>query len=189
MTSICSSMRRAVPEIHAERFVFHVVPADRHAEPEPAAAEHVERRRLLRHQRGLPLRQDDDAGDEFHPLGDGGEKAEQHERLVKRVGVLVRPPELVRRGIAAQHVVEGEHVFVTQRFGRLSIVAHDRGIVADLGLWKNDTKLHSEPPSIAVVRSRRGHGAACYHASLARHPRTSAEWPRTGRAKERRNGG
>ena len=60
---------RAVPEIHAERFVFHVVPADRHAEPEPAAAEHVERRRLLGHQRSLPLRQDDDAGDELPSAG------------------------------------------------------------------------------------------------------------------------
>ena len=43
---------RAVSEIHAEGFVFHVVPADGDAEPKPALAEHVERRRLLGDQRG-----------------------------------------------------------------------------------------------------------------------------------------
>ena len=158
-----------VGKIHAERLELHMVPADRHAEPEPAAAEHVESRRLLGHQRGLALRQDDDAGDELQPLGDGGEEGEQHERLVKPVGVLVGAPKVVRGGVAAEHVIEGEHMLVTQCLGRLPVVAHDCGIIADLGLWKNDAKLHSGPPSITVVRRRRGRCAACYHASSARH--------------------
>ena len=154
---------RAVPEVHAESFVLDMVPADRHAEPKPPFAEHVERCGLLRRQRGLALRQDDDAGDEFEP-GDRGEKAEQHEGLVERIGVLVGTPELVGRGVAAEHVVEGEDVLVSQRFGRLPVVANDRRIVADLGLWKHNAKLHSGPPSLTVARMA-GAAMAC-HANM-----------------------
>ena len=137
----------------------------------------------------LTLRQDDDAGDEFEPLRNRGEKAEQNERLMEGVGVLVGAPEIVRGRIAAEHVIEGEDVFVPQRLGRLPIVANDRGIVADLGLWKNDTKLHSGPPSLTVARGRHGRDVPCYHALSVRHRRASAEWPRTSRIRERQDGG
>ncbi len=171
---------RAVAEVHAEGFVFHVVPADRHAEPESPFAEHVERRRLLGHQRGLTLRQDDDAGDELEPLGDSSQEPEQHEGFMKRVGVLVRAPELVRGRVAAEHVVEGKDMLVPQRLGRLPVVANDCGIVADLGLWKNDAKLHSGPPSLTVVRA--AGMAAAHHAIMPRQrgivgPRRSGRAP------------
>ena len=112
----------------------------------------------------MALRQDDDAGDEFQSLRNRGEKAEQNEGLMERVGVLVGAPEIVRGRVAAEHVIEGEDVLVAQRLGRLPIVANDRGIVADLGLWKNDTKLHSGPPSLTVVCA--AGAAAAYHAIM-----------------------
>ena len=45
-----------------QRLVFDRIPADANAQPQTPAAEHVNLRRLLGHQRRLPLRQDDDAG-------------------------------------------------------------------------------------------------------------------------------
>ena len=73
------------------------------------AGEHVHRGRLLGHQRGLALRQDDDAGDELEPLRAGTEVAEQHEHLVEGTLIRVRRPaaQLVEAlELGAEHVVE-----------------------------------------------------------------------------------
>ena len=55
----------AVVEVLAERLELDGVPADADAEPQAAAGEHVDLRRLLGDERGLALRQDDDAGREL----------------------------------------------------------------------------------------------------------------------------
>ena len=50
----------SVVEPLTESLVLHIVPADAHAQPETAAAEHVHLRRLLGDQGRLPLGQDQD---------------------------------------------------------------------------------------------------------------------------------
>src|SRR5262249_56357550 len=91
----------------------------------------------LGHQRGLPLGQDDDTGNELEAPGTGRQIAEENEHLVK--GALVR----VRRGatelvealeLAAQHVVEDEQVPVPGVFGSLGVVANHCWVRADLRL-------------------------------------------------------
>ena len=73
-------------EILVQADELDLVPADADAEAEAAAAQHVEARRLLRHQRRLALRQDQHAGGKADALRAAGEKAEQHERIVIAVG-------------------------------------------------------------------------------------------------------
>ena len=82
--SICSSSRwpRFVKSL-PERLVLDRVPAEPDAEPEPAAGEQVDLGGLLGHERGLALRQDDDAGDQLERRH-RGQVAEHHERLVER---------------------------------------------------------------------------------------------------------
>ena len=73
-------------EILVQADELHLVPADADAEPEPPAGQHVEARRLLRHQHRLALRQDQHADGEADTLRAAGEEPEQHERIVVRVG-------------------------------------------------------------------------------------------------------
>ena len=54
----------AVVKVLVQAGEFHRVPADADAQPEAAAAQHIETGGLLRDQRGLPLRQDQHAGGE-----------------------------------------------------------------------------------------------------------------------------
>ena len=127
-----------IMKILAERLVLDGVPAHADAEAEPAAAQHVHRGGLLRHERRLALRQDDDAGDELDALGDAGEVAEQHERLVELVGVAVgAAPALAARGVRAEHVVEGEQVVVAQLFGGLGVLLDGGGVGGYLGLGED----------------------------------------------------
>ena len=66
MSSTCSSERLPrLVNVSPERLVLDGVPAQADAEPEPPAGQQVDLGGLLGHQRRLPLRQDDDAGDEF----------------------------------------------------------------------------------------------------------------------------
>lgn len=69
-------------EVLAERLALDAIPAQPDAEPELATGQQADLGGLLRHQRGLPLRQDDDAGDEVQP-GDRGEVAEHDQRLTE----------------------------------------------------------------------------------------------------------
>ena len=54
-------------EVLAERLELDVVPAEADAEPEPPAGEQVDLGGLLGDERGLPLGQDEHAGDELEP--------------------------------------------------------------------------------------------------------------------------
>ena len=67
----------AIVEVHAQRLVLDGIPADAEPEAEAAAREHVDLRRLLRQQRRLPLRRDDDAGDELETRRHAREIAEE----------------------------------------------------------------------------------------------------------------
>jgi hypothetical protein len=49
-----------------------MVPADSHAQAQPAPGQQVNVGRLPRHEPGLALREDQDAGGEADPLGDAG---------------------------------------------------------------------------------------------------------------------
>src|SRR5215510_15472891 len=78
-------------EIYAERLELHRVPADGNAEAESSTRKHIDRGGLLGDERGLALRQDDDARHQLDPARDRGEKSEEHERLVEGVTIGVRP--------------------------------------------------------------------------------------------------
>src|SRR5262249_28640190 len=75
-------------KVLVQGLVFDMVPADAHAETQAPAAEHVHRSGLLGHQRGLPLGQDNDTGDELEAPGAGRQIAEENEDLME--GALVR---------------------------------------------------------------------------------------------------
>ena len=137
----------AVVKILVQGLVFHGVPADAHAQAQPSAAEHVYGRRLLGHQRRLPLTQNDDRRHQFQLLGNGGEIAVEHEGLVKHIALCVGafPIPVVCR-VGAQDVVKDDHVGVTQFLGRLGEIAYGFRVGADLGLRENDTELHCFPP-------------------------------------------
>src|SRR6266436_2970478 len=74
----------AVVEILVEPGELDLVPADPDAEPEPAAAQHVETGRLFRYEDGLALRQNQNAGRKAELRGAAGKKAEQHKRVVEQ---------------------------------------------------------------------------------------------------------
>ena len=142
-SSICSALRAPrSPKLRAERVVLHRVPADADAESEAAFAQDVDLGRLLRHERGLPLREDDHAGDQLE-LRDAGEEAEQHERLVeRRVDVVGAGPTVVHRGVGAEHVVVREEVRVSERFDPCAVRPHRAHVRADLGLREHHADLH-----------------------------------------------
>src|SRR5947208_6521772 len=76
----------AIVEILVEPDELDLVPADADAEPEPAAAQRIKAGGLLGDERGLALRQDQDAGREAELRRAAGEIAEQHERIVVEAG-------------------------------------------------------------------------------------------------------
>ena len=132
----------AVGEIHAERLIFDVVPADANAEAQAAPAQDIDGGGLFGDQCRLSLPDDDDAAGEFYFFGDGGEISIEHEQLVKTVGMFVRALEIVRRGVAAEHMVEGQDMVEAEPFHGLGIIL-DRGWVgADFGLWKDGSDTH-----------------------------------------------
>ena len=75
-------------------------PSGADAEHEPAAAEHVQARGLLRQHQRVALRKDDHGGAERHPAGDRGDVGQVHERVDDRGGRVDR-----RAGRRRQHDV------------------------------------------------------------------------------------
>ena len=114
--------------------VLDVVPADADAEAKPLAREQVDIRRLLRHQRGLPLRQHKHPGDEFQPVRAGGGEAEQHERIMERVLLGVGSIQLWFAALvrALHHMVIGHHVAIAELFGGCDKLADRARIAGDL---------------------------------------------------------
>src|SRR5262249_1663130 len=98
------------------------------AEAQAPAGEDVHRSRLLGYQRGLPLGQDDDTGDELEAPRAGRQIAEENEDLVEGALVRVRrgAPELVEAlSLAAQHVGEDEQGPVPGLLRSLGVVPED----------------------------------------------------------------
>ncbi len=110
-SSTCSSIRLpSGREVLAQRFVLDRVPTEPDPEAEAAAGQQVDLRGLLGDERGLALREDDDAGHQLD-RGDRGEVAEHHERLVEgRVHVVGALPRRVHQRVGADHVVVGQDV-------------------------------------------------------------------------------
>src|SRR6516225_5278130 len=103
-----------VVEILVEPGKLDLVPADPDAEPEAAAAQHVETGRLFGDEDGLALRQDQDTGREAEFRRATGEIAEQYKRVMEQPGP--GAAWLGRTGFTgAEHVV-----------GRLDKVEADR---------------------------------------------------------------
>ena len=93
------------------------VPAHADSEAQPAAAQHVDLGRLLGHQRRLPLREDEDAGGQREPAGDGREVGHQRQRFVDHGLVRVRGERWMgmEPGIGAQDVVGHEEMVEAHR--------------------------------------------------------------------------
>ena len=71
-----------------------------------AAGQHVDLRRLLREQSGLPLAGDHDAGDELETGRDAGEVAVEDQDLVEHVLRAIRADEVrVTRVVGSEHMV------------------------------------------------------------------------------------
>ena len=135
-------------EVLAERLELDEVPAEPDAEPEVPASEDVDLGRLLRDERGLPLRQHEHAGDELEAGDDRGQVAEQDEQLVELVLGRVRPGPVGAVGdVGAEHVVEGEQVVVAELLHGLRELANAARVDADLGLREDDADLHGAAPS------------------------------------------
>jgi hypothetical protein len=132
----------AVGEVLAERLVFDRVPAEADPEPEVPVREQVHLRGLLGDQRRLPLREDDDASDEFE-RDHGGQVPEHDQRLVERRVDVVRPgPRLVHDRIGAEHVVVGQDVGKAKLLDPRSVGADGTAIGADLGLREHYADIH-----------------------------------------------
>jgi len=132
-----------------ERLVLDRVPAHPDAEAQPATAQHVDLGRLLGDQYRLPLRQDQDAGGQDDPAGDGREVRHRRQRLVHDALVRVVGQRQVgmKPRIGPQDVVGHEEVIESLRLHR----AHELGDGGDVGaalrLRKDHADLHPGPSS------------------------------------------
>jgi hypothetical protein len=122
-------------EILVEADKFNLVPANADAEPKPAiaAAQHVERGRLLGDQRRLALRQDQHAGGKADRFSAAGEKREQYERVVVRGrGGADAPPLVIAARVGTEHMVGREQIRKAEALGGLRIVTQHGGSGADI---------------------------------------------------------
>ena len=110
--------------------------ADADPEPEASVGEQVHVGGLLGQQHGLPLRQDDDAGDQLDLLGDAGEVGVGDQRLVKRIGFLVGAGQFrLAVGVdGTEDVVVDHDVVVAHVLRRLGEGLDRAGIAAEFDL-------------------------------------------------------
>ena len=123
--------------------------------PKAPAAQHVERGGLLGDQHRLTLRQDQHLGRELDIPGAAGEEAEQHKRVVEKIGrgVAVAPIGAAR-DIDAEDVVGCGQILIADLLGRLREFADGGRIAADSDIDKGqcDAKFHLDFPSLAVAQ-------------------------------------
>jgi hypothetical protein len=119
-------------EILVEADELDLVPADPDAEPEAAAAQHVERCSLLGDENRLALRQDQHLGRKLDRLGATGKEAEQRKRIMEQIGrgVAVAPAGTARH-IDAEHVVGHRQILIADFLGGLREFAKRGRIAAD----------------------------------------------------------
>src|SRR5262249_35338996 len=139
----------AALEVDAERLVLDVVPARGDHEADASARQHVGLRGLLREQRGLPLRADQDARAELELLRERCKAAEEHERLVPdHVSVVERRlaeiglPLWAHAEICAEHVVADRHVAVAELLERGEELRERALVGADQMLRQVGSELH-----------------------------------------------
>ena len=133
----------AVREVLAERLELDEVPAEADPEPEAPAGENVDLGGLLGDERGLPLREDEHAGDELEPGNDSGEVAEEDEDLVEHVlGRVWAGPLGTVGDVRAEYVVVRQQMGESELLGRLGVLADAARVSADLRLREDDSDLH-----------------------------------------------
>ena len=144
-----------VVEILVEADELDRVPADADAEAKAAAAQHVERSGLFRHENGLALRQDQHLRRKLDVPRAAGKEAEQHERVVKEIrrGVAVAPIGPAR-DIDPQHMIRRGQILIADLLGRLGKITDRHRIAADLGIdqGQRHTKLHRKSPLPSSAR-------------------------------------
>ena len=129
--------RAAGVKVLAQGLVLHVIPADAHSQPQPAAAEHIALGRLLGHQGGLTLPEDQDCRNQLNGSGDSRKVAKEHKGLVEHaIQHIAALPVGVLGGVGAEHMVVDNQVREAKPLGRLNVVAHRRRVGPDLSLWK-----------------------------------------------------
>src|SRR5262245_38316538 len=142
-----------VGELLVERLVLHPVAADTHAEAQPAPGEQVELGRLLGDEDGLTLRQDQDAGHQFEPVGHRTEVAEQDERLV--VGDVVGVHLLTGGpvGVATDDVLGDEQMVEPGFLDGLGELLVEARVGPEVRVTERDPELHSEMNVTSPSRS------------------------------------
>jgi len=73
-----------------QSLVLDMIPAHAYAEAQPTTRQKINICRLPRHERGLTLRENQDPRRELDSFRDPGQIGEQHERIVKRVVLVIR---------------------------------------------------------------------------------------------------
>lgn len=137
-------------EVFAQGDVLQRVPADADTQPEPPIREQVDMGGLLGDEGGLALRLHQDSGDELDLVRLAREVAEQRQRLVELVAVVVRSvPAALPVGVGAEDVVVREQVAVAQRLGPPGVLA-DGPRVGPVSVWGKVT-----PNSMGVDDGRR----------------------------------
>src|SRR6202045_1178531 len=129
------------------------VPPPPEPEPDPAARQYVEAGRLFGNEHGLALRQDQHLGRKIRDLGAPGEKAEQHEWVVVKVG---RPgaawrPARPARDIDPEHMMGRRNPLVADRLRRLDEIADRVGLSADIDDRQCHAKFHLPLHSVVLI--------------------------------------
>ncbi len=124
--------RGAAAERHPERVELLLRPADADPEGEAAAAEQVERRRLLGDQDRVVLWEEEDAGRQRDRPGGGGGEAEASERI-QPVGVgRDRDGAVLVVGIGRGRPVDHDHVLAGPEPGEAGVLGRPRHRIDDV---------------------------------------------------------
>ena len=133
----------AVGEAHSKRLVLHLIPADANTENEAPRRQNVHLCRLLRHERRLPLGENEDRGCELQPRGDRGQITEQHERFVEhRTMVVGAGPAPGPVGVSPEDVVEHHQTVVAELLDGPRVSRDDFSIGPDLQLREHSARPH-----------------------------------------------
>src|SRR5207342_1582369 len=134
-----------VVEILVEADELHFVPADADAEPEAAAAEHVETGSLLGDQHRLALCENQYLGGEFDLFRASSDETERHEGVVEQPEPTRTAAGGIRR-VAAEHVIRQRQAVVTFGLGEFGVFAHDRAIATDVTERQGYSEMHGRFP-------------------------------------------
>ena len=151
--------------VFVQSLILHRVPSDPDAQPQPPAAQHVHFRGLLGHQRGLPLRQDDDAGGQFQIRGNCRQVRHQREGLVDIA--LVRVVESrhfrVELRVGPQYVVQNPQMRIPQLVRGLHKIPRRSKISPNVDRRKRNPNLHHSSTSPEDIRHPQNYCNAGQH--------------------------